>query len=100
MKYLEIEISKTLSLSQHKNLTFKGLNDDGKAVTSKLYIMLNEHLLNLTFIPFMNPILTALFALKNQIQGKHCAYFRKKVCFCEIEILAKGFQMNKKLFYI
>lgn len=54
--------------------------NDGRAVTSKLYTMLKENLLNLCFIPFMNPIFTMflLFELKNQIRGKHCAYFRQK----------------------
>lgn len=40
--------------------------NDGRAVTSKLYTMLKENLLNLCFIPFMNPIFTTflLFELK------------------------------------
>lgn len=64
-------------MSQHTNLISKVLNDS-KTVTSKLYIMLKEHLLNL-FYSIYEPSLdySSFDTHKNQIQGMHCVYLRQ-----------------------
>ena len=90
-------------MSQHTNLISKVLNDS-KTVTSKLYIMLKEHLLNL-FYSIYEPSLDYSFFDTTQKSNSGNALCISEtniidVCFCEREILSKADQMNKKLFNI
>lgn len=90
-------------MSQHTNLISKVLNDS-KTVTSKLYIMLKEHLLNL-FYSIYEPSLdySSFDTTQKSNSGNALCIFETniiEVCFCEREILSKADQMNKKLFNI